>query len=639
MPLTRQGVKVFPVSTHLLSKLRGPLAVEGGVTGADRSLKNGVKLPGETDAPLFEIGPQPPEGKAIDVLNIFNDSSQEDRSGTMTATTLRGFGMADDLDFGATPFFGEPAIFPGGISFGTIAFVDGQFQSDGQKSTVEVVNVMLGEGNDKLDISRHLNPDAPVTATNTFTFAGAVGGGTVTRPGFDWRAQGFLPGQTVTISGLPGSWQVSAITDDNPDDTFVNTVLHLTGAMLPTGASLRTITASDAPVTATGTVTLAPTATGGTVTRAGFDFKAAGFVVGQLVMISGLEPKTWRLVGISGVGNSVLELRGETLASGTSTRTVYVPGQHGGLTVVHGGGNFALELNDEDQPRRQSHRPPRRTLLGRRRLQDRPAHHDRRAARHMGHRGIRRCAVLRARPVPTGCARRQPHAAHGSPISRSTTSLERSPSPNALKTTASGLMSIATSAITRSQRLVGRLTASMSARRCLSPDWPDRSRARDLSGNVMTLQSVALTPKANVQLTVFGYDATLSGGTRMGGDTINVSGGAGPDSPLVVYGDTSQDGAWYSGHSYDVLGAEFGDKPFDPFTNLPDADNEDDEWVFPLADPFTWHGNDVIDASCSLRRNSRRRAPHRRLHGLRRPRQRPDHRQPGRRPPCRRLRR
>jgi hypothetical protein len=28
VPPTREGVKVFPVSTHLLSKLRGPLAVE-----------------------------------------------------------------------------------------------------------------------------------------------------------------------------------------------------------------------------------------------------------------------------------------------------------------------------------------------------------------------------------------------------------------------------------------------------------------------------------------------------------------------------------------------------------------------------------------------------------------------------------
>ena len=58
VPPTREGVKIFPVSTHLLSKLRGPLAVEGGPTGADRSLTNGVKLPGEKDAFLIAIGAQ-----------------------------------------------------------------------------------------------------------------------------------------------------------------------------------------------------------------------------------------------------------------------------------------------------------------------------------------------------------------------------------------------------------------------------------------------------------------------------------------------------------------------------------------------------------------------------------------------------
>jgi hypothetical protein len=61
--------------------LQGPLAVEGGVTGADRSLNLGLKLPGEKDGPLFKIGPQPPESKQIDVLNIFNDGSQQDRTG------------------------------------------------------------------------------------------------------------------------------------------------------------------------------------------------------------------------------------------------------------------------------------------------------------------------------------------------------------------------------------------------------------------------------------------------------------------------------------------------------------------------------------------------------------------------------
>src|SRR5262249_22412259 len=145
------------------------------------------------------------------------------------------------------------------------------------------------------------------------------------------------------------------------------------------------------------------------------------------------------------------------------------------------------------------------------------------------------------------------------------------------------------------------------------------SAAGGLTATTMTLLGAALTPtltgtlNAPQSLTVFGYDPAPAGRAGVGGDTIKVcnlantatpcrgqSGTdklAGPDSPLVVYGDTSQDGVWYSGHPSDVLGYEFGDKPFDPFTTLPDAQNEDDEWVFPLADPYDYAGNDVIDAS------------------------------------------
>jgi hypothetical protein len=65
----------------------------------------------------------------------------------------------------------------------------------------------------------------------------------------------------------------------------------------------------------------------------------------------------------------------------------------------------------------------------------------------------------------------------------------------------------------------------------------------------------------------------------------------------VIYGDTSQDGIWYSGHPYDRLGLEFGEKPFDPFPLLPNGENEDDQWVLGVANPFHFHGNDIIDAS------------------------------------------
>ena len=170
---SRQGVKWFPVNTHGLWKLQGPLAVEGGVTGADRSLNLGLKLPGEKDGPLFKIGTQPPESKQTDVLNVFHDGSKEDGEGTMTSTTLSGFGMAKDLDFGPTyssgnpQTFGEPAIFPGGISLGTVQFVDGKFDTNGAKSTIEVVNLLLGIGNDELDVQGTLDPDDPVKMTGT----------------------------------------------------------------------------------------------------------------------------------------------------------------------------------------------------------------------------------------------------------------------------------------------------------------------------------------------------------------------------------------------------------------------------------------------------------------------------------------
>ena len=44
-PLVRQGSKTYPATTHLLSRIQGPLSVEGGVTGADRSLRDRGQAP------------------------------------------------------------------------------------------------------------------------------------------------------------------------------------------------------------------------------------------------------------------------------------------------------------------------------------------------------------------------------------------------------------------------------------------------------------------------------------------------------------------------------------------------------------------------------------------------------------------
>ena len=138
-----------------------------------------------------------------------------------------------------------------------------------------------------------------------------------------------------------------------------------------------------------------------------------------------------------------------------------------------------------------------------------------------------------------------------------------------------------------------------------------------LSAATMPLLGAALAPTLSMlgdtlawfapSLTVFGYDVGLDGGVRMGGDTIKVCNS--PTSTTVRRGARRPRLAarrlrrhlagrrLVRRHPDDVLGYEFGPKPFDPFTRIPDGENEDDEWVFPLADPFDFAGNDVIDAS------------------------------------------
>ena len=257
LPPGREDVKVFPASTHLLSKLRGPLAVEGGVAvGADRSLHNGVKLPGEKDGPLFNIAAQAPESSQIDVLNVFNDSSQADTTGAMTSTTMTGFGMAKDLDFHAIDpsitagAYGESLVVPGGISFGAINALGsgGSYSTNLGKSTIEVVNVMLGEGNDNLTITGTIDPlvSAAVTASMTLARIADLFGGTVLVPGISltrsagsWLTDGYTVGQQVTVSGLAGRWQVVDITSPT---TLVLRPLTATGATVPAAGSTGSFT-------------------------------------------------------------------------------------------------------------------------------------------------------------------------------------------------------------------------------------------------------------------------------------------------------------------------------------------------------------------------------------------------------------
>ena len=236
----RENLKSFPKRAHLLSGLRGPLAVEGGTTAADRSLKQAIMLPGEANRPLFAIAPQPQEAQQVDTLNVFSDSSQEDLVGTLTATSLTGLNMSSGLDFtpllGGNPMpFGEPAIYPGGISYGKIVVdpITKAFLPAGSTTTIEVLNILLGEGNDRLTITGTLVPGADHNADGSLgqvavhggitTVHGGgnarldvrgpftVSGSTLTRAdGVSWTSAGFAVGQQVTVDGTPVGTVVAA---------------------------------------------------------------------------------------------------------------------------------------------------------------------------------------------------------------------------------------------------------------------------------------------------------------------------------------------------------------------------------------------------------------------------------------------
>jgi hypothetical protein len=659
VPRTREGVKVFPSRRHVLSRLRGPLAVEGGVTGADRSLVNGVKLPGEVDARLFNIGDQPPESQMIDVLNIFDDARKGVGVGTMTSTRLTGFDMADDLEFltfDPDNRFGEPVLFPGGISWGQITEVDGQFMTDGGQSSIEVVNLMMGYQNDILDVQGTLDPAPPVQSQGTFTFTpdgDGAGRHTITKGDtWDWKSQGYLIGQTLFVyefgsGALLGTFLIEDFEDGVNGER--NNTLVVSGSGFPTGDNKVRLIAEDPDVVVTAAMTVTNSFESDLyvdiveVDIAGLDTRQKvldeGFLEGHLINIVGWEPATWRLFEIEDDGT--LRLRGDGLfvlptvegddpeyvqfTPGT-TDTMYVQGRHGGLTVVHGGGNRplryvgklatsgatltrpdgrgwtenGLEVGDFIQIGAE---PFTRQIL---------AIGDMSAADLVtyctppaGETGFDDCGdgstLTLSAPltVPFGADDQvQVHVAQpfvdiveDELIEIHTDHLVWTGGDWAAAGFEVGQVVYITG-------YAGGLTVSA------------------IAGDTMYFSGVVLTPTISdpvgptyftVEMTVWGHDDALDGGLLIGGDTITVCDPtnpepcgpviAGPDSPLVLLGDTTQDGMWYTGHTYDVLGLEFGDKPFDGFVYLPDGDNEDDEWIFPLADPYDYAGNDVIDAS------------------------------------------
>jgi hypothetical protein len=190
-PLLHPGTKQFAVEPHLLTSLHGPLEIDGGLGTDPHPLVNAVLMPAETNAPVFKIATPPPESTQIDVLNVYDDSSQQDKIGTLTGAQLTGFGLAGDLTFAHTAF-GESSFIPGGITYGTV-------NPDGTTSSnIDVFNLLMGQGNDHLDI------------TSTLHTTAASGGLTVVQGG------GNLPVQTPVNGVYTGSIMGDTIIATSP---------------------------------------------------------------------------------------------------------------------------------------------------------------------------------------------------------------------------------------------------------------------------------------------------------------------------------------------------------------------------------------------------------------------------------------
>lgn len=143
------------------------------------------------------------ETTQIDKVNVFNDTSVADDTGTLTSTLLSGLGMGPGVAFDTNEDNIADLFFASGISYAT--FNDGDPSTTDWYKDVEILDLMLGRGNDMLTINSTLQTTAD------------HGGITVVHGGGNTPVGPAIGGDTIVVNARAGGSPLVVFGDTSAD--------------------------------------------------------------------------------------------------------------------------------------------------------------------------------------------------------------------------------------------------------------------------------------------------------------------------------------------------------------------------------------------------------------------------------------
>ena len=331
-------------SEGLTSAIQGSLILEGGSTMADRSLKTPVVLPSEQATSAKDIPSITDETIQTDTMTVFNDASDTDDNGQLTASSLTGLNMDDTAIVVAGENGAPDRTIAGGMTY----------------YGMEVVEVVMGSGNDTLAVD--------VTATSlsaAMVFSHNVGLGVsyiTLQDGSSWFDQGFRSGDTIVVAdtaGNDGRYTIASISLDGSqvslasgeqlaDETVTATVQRQNPIMTAHGGGNRDVVNPSSGEAEMGgdTITVTGTDTNNVPLIIFGDTSQDGSRYASL-RGTGLDP----VVGYANAGNDVIDasgaLSGVVIYGGAGDDTLY--GSQGNDQIAGGSGDdhlYGLGGND-----------------------------------------------------------------------------------------------------------------------------------------------------------------------------------------------------------------------------------------------------------------------------------------------------